>query len=400
MVCAFEIACWCLSQRSCKINRKEEKAMKNKVLYSILNSSHFRNVLKNQVFFAVCAIVITANLLYLTQALDQVTNNNKQFEITQWNIKPAEFNREFIYLTFQIWEISYGNDTGVSTGATWMIYSPSGPNASICYMEEKEIRKGQNFGRQKQFQTITPAPFKSLIPSLPTPLPLHIPVPHCFSLHLSLPFCRSEGGSLHRDIMTLPSQIQKQCLISSPLLSGLNYCRRALSRQHQANITSNISFSKLWEQRARSHRDSTCRCLSLPDASCTQTLDITSLSHLLSALLDLIPRESNFVITENSRSTRQSPDFESCMGMKRSVQNKPPRGILLLRKEGGLLWASWDLFSRFSPSLSRSLSVYLEMQRHTARLWIWAPQILTLAWCWADLKSLERSAVATPANKH
>lgn len=120
--------------------------------------------------------------------------------------------------------------------------------------------------------TTTPPPFKSLIPILPTSLPLHIPVPHCYSLHLSLPFCRSEGGSLHRDIMTLPSQIQNQCLISSLLLSGLNYCRQALSRQHQANITSNISFSTLWEQRARSHRDSTCCCLSRPNASCTHTL--------------------------------------------------------------------------------------------------------------------------------
>lgn len=57
-------------------------------------------------------------------------------------------------------------------------------------------------------------------------------------LRLSLLFCRSERGSLHTDIMTLTSQTQKQCLISS--LSGLNYCRQAVSRQLWANITSNM----------------------------------------------------------------------------------------------------------------------------------------------------------------
>lgn len=110
------------------------------------------------------------------------------------------------------------------------------------YVLYGEVRRGQDFGKHKQFHSTTSflSPFKGLIPILPTPLSLHFPAPYSFSLHLSLPFCWSEGGSLHRDIMTLPSQIQKQCLISYLLLSGLNYCRQAPSRQHQANITSNI----------------------------------------------------------------------------------------------------------------------------------------------------------------
>lgn len=36
----------------------------------------------------------------------------------------------------------------------------------------------------------------------------------------------------------------------------------------------------------------------------------------LSALLDLIPAESNFTLTQNSRSMRQSPDFMAYMGDK------------------------------------------------------------------------------------
>lgn len=184
-------------------------------------------------------------------------------------------------------------------------------------------------------------PLKVLVPILPTSLPLHFPVHHSFPPCLSLQLCRSEGNSLHRDIMALTSPIQSECLISSVSLSGLNYCRQALSRQHQANIPSNTFLFKLWEQRACSHRDSTWYCLSttLPVHICLYTVCTTprppfSLSHLLSTLLDLIPEESNFALTQNSRSKRQSPDFMAFMGIRHGVQNKPARGILLVRKEG------------------------------------------------------------------
>lgn len=139
--------------------------------------------------------------------------------------------------------------------------------------------------------------------------------------------------------MTLPSQIQKQCLISSLSFSGLNYCRQALSRQHQANITSNIFLFQIVGTETRFPQRFNM-LLSLPPTLpvhihyvSPHSLSLTH-THLLSALLDLIPRESNFAITQNSRSKRQSPDFMSCMGIRRSVQNKPPRGILLVRKEG------------------------------------------------------------------
>lgn len=101
------------------------------------------------------------------------------------------------------------------------------------------VTTGHDFERHKEFHSATyfPPPLKNLIPILPTCLPLHFPIPQS---RPSLPVCRSEGGSLRRDIMILPSSIQKQCLISSLLLSGLNYCRQALSRQHQANIIANI----------------------------------------------------------------------------------------------------------------------------------------------------------------
>lgn len=59
-----------------------------------------------------------------------------------------------------------------------------------------------------------------------------------------------------------------------------------------------------------------------------------SLTHLLSAPSDLIPKESNFALTQNSRSKHQSPDFMAFVGIRRSVQNKPRRGILLVREEG------------------------------------------------------------------
>ncbi len=54
------------------------------------------------------------------------------------------------------------------------------------------------------------------------------------------------------------------------------------------------------------------------------------ISHWLSALL----KESNFALTQNSRSKRQSPDFMAFMGIRHGMQNKPPRGILPVRKEG------------------------------------------------------------------
>lgn len=174
-------------------------------------------------------------------------------------------------------------------------------------------------------------PLKGLVPIPPTSLPLHFPAPHSFPPCLSLQFCRSEGSSLHRDI-TLTSQIQQECLISSVSFSGLNYCRQALSRQHQANI----HHFPIQTVGAESTFPPSVTILlslspSLPVQICLYTVWI---SHLLSALLDLILKESNFALTQNSRSKRQSPDFMAFMGIRHGMQNKPPRRILLVRKEG------------------------------------------------------------------
>ena len=130
---------------------------------------------------------------------------------------------------------------------------------------------------------------------------------------------------------------KKECSVS---LSGFNYCRQALSRLHQANITTNTFLFKLREQRACSHRDSTCRRLSPQPFLCTfvsikyVSSLLVSLTRSLSALSDPIPKESNFALTQNSRSKHQSPDFMAFMGIRHSVQSKPRRGILLVRKEG------------------------------------------------------------------
>ena len=73
---------------------------------------------------------------------------------------------------------------------------------------------------------------------------------------------------------------------------------------------------------------------SLPVHIFLYTAYIIPLPYLLSALLDLIPEESNFALTQNSRSERQSLDFMAFMGIRHGAQNKPPRGILLVREEG------------------------------------------------------------------
>lgn len=63
-------------------------------------------------------------------------------------------------------------------------------------------------------------------------------------------------------------------------------------------------------------------------------VSLLSISHLLSALLDLIPKESNFALTQNSRSKRQSLGFMAFLGIQRTVQCKPLKGISSVRKEG------------------------------------------------------------------
>lgn len=106
--------------------------------------------------------------------------------------------------------------------------------------------------------------------------------PRSSPLRLSLLFCRSERGSLHTDIMTLTSQIQKQCLISS--LSGLNYCRQAVSRQLWANITSNMLFYRTVGVRSPVPQ----RFNMLPPLSTTLSVhmhDISTYSHSLTCCL-------------------------------------------------------------------------------------------------------------------
>lgn len=181
---------------------------------------------------------------------------------------------------------------------------------------------------------------------LPTSLPLRLPPsPHSPSLVSSLPlftFLQTRVGAHYEGISWLERlRYKKECLTSSVSLSGFNYCRQALSRLHQASITSNAFLFELWERGARSH----CRFSMPPPLSATLPVHIRlheirivpfCLAHslVLSAPSDLIPKESNFALTQNSRSKHQSPDFMAFVGIRRSVQNKPRRGILLVREEG------------------------------------------------------------------
>lgn len=149
--------------------------------------------------------------------------------------------------------------------------------------------------------------------------PLSIfPVSHSCPPISSFYLCRFELSLSHRDITPLTSQIQRERLITSVQLSVWNYCR-------QASIPPTLSSSDSGGRRAHHAAASSPQLY----AVC-----ITSLPHLLSALLGLIPKESNFALTQNSRSKRQSQDFMAFMGIRHSVQSKPLRGILLVRKKG------------------------------------------------------------------
>ena len=55
-------------------------------------------------------------------------------------------------------------------------------------------------------------PLKGLLTIRPTSCLLHFPLSHSFLPCLPSQFCRSEGSSLHRDIIVLTSQIQQECL--------------------------------------------------------------------------------------------------------------------------------------------------------------------------------------------
>lgn len=173
-------------------------------------------------------------------------------------------------------------------------------------------------------------PLRGLLTIRTTFCLLYFAVTHSFLPCLALQFCRSEGSSLHRDIIAPTSQIQQECLhILLPIL-WFELLQTGLIQTSSSQHTSNTFLFKLREHRAHSHQDSSCTNLFLYVSHVSHL----SHSHLLSALLDLIPKESNFALTQNSRSKRQSPDFMAFMGIRHSVQNKPLRGILLVRKEG------------------------------------------------------------------
>lgn len=176
-----------------------------------------------------------------------------------------------------------------------------------------------------------------------------------------------QRGSLHTDIVILPSPIQQQRpphilllthwfeLLQTGLIqtaSGQHYVQQFLipncvSGEH---IPTEIQHAAVF----------------LSNSSCAHAVCINSLthSHLLSAQLDLIPRQSNLAITQNSRSKQQSPDFYVLQGDKiQRAAKKPHWGILFW---GALLSQFRCLFQ--IPSASLMLAVWLEMQRHTARL--------------------------------
>lgn len=106
--------------------------------------------------------------------------------------------------------------------------------------------------------------------------PIHPRSPALSVFCIFLQFSRSEGTSLHRDIMTLIEH-----LISCVSLSGLNYCRQALSQTASSQHTCNTFLFKLWNPSTYSHQDSThCRLLSpaLPLQICLLTACINRLS--------------------------------------------------------------------------------------------------------------------------
>lgn len=145
------------------------------------------------------------------------------------------------------------------------------------------MRREEDFGKHKEH------PSKASFLFFKHPL---FSISQSLTPFLSLQFCRSERSSLHRDIMTLTSQIQQEGLISFLSLSALNYCRHALSRQHQANIHSTLSYSNCG---SREHipteiQHAAVSQLFLYTFVSRQYLSLSlSLSYLPSALLDLIP---------------------------------------------------------------------------------------------------------------
>lgn len=144
---------------------------------------------------------------------------------------------------------------------------------SVCTIYCRDARTGQDFGKQKEFHWVWQhCIFFSHPSKVSFPFFLHrffsISKSLTHFLPASLQFYRSEGSSLHGDIMTLTSQIQQDCLISSVSLSGLNYSRQALSRQHQANIHPTLSYSNCG---SREHIPTEIQhaAVSLPSSSCT-----------------------------------------------------------------------------------------------------------------------------------